>query len=130
MIFEINISIQLFSTMSAIIFALWGQVYWLWTMYISHLASKCSAVLSCIFRLDYHDRCFLTMTIIKASHDLYWMVFCSPELRAQVSFSDRLFSAVCLSVNFPHFIFCSKTTGPISTKLSTKHPLVKGIQVV
>ena len=26
--------------------------------------------------------------------------------------------SVCLSVNFPHFIFCSKTTGPISTNFA------------
>ena len=55
--------------------------------------------------------------------------FSSPELKAQVSFSDRLSSLpVCPSVNFPIFNF-SKTTEPISTKLGTKHPGVKGIQV-
>ena len=32
-------------------------------------------------------------------------------------------------VNFHIFIFFSKTAGPISTKLGTKHPWVKGIQV-
>ena len=62
--------------------------------------------------------------------------FCSPELKAQVSFSDHLSSVVCLSVRpsvclktFHIFIFFSRTTGPISTKLGTKHPWVKGIQI-
>ena len=63
-------------------------------------------------------------------------VFSSPELKAQVSFSVHLCPSVrlsvCLSVrlqNFHIFIFFSRTTGPISTKLGTKHPRVKGIQV-
>ena len=56
-------------------------------------------------------------------------VFSSPELKAQVSFSDHLLS-VCLSVcKLSHFILFSRTTGLISTKLNTKHPWVKGIQV-
>ena len=58
--------------------------------------------------------------------------FSSPELKAQVSFSDRL-SSVCLSVrlsvSFPIFVFFSRPTGPILTKLGTKHPWVKVIQV-
>ena len=68
------------------------------------------------------------------------IIFSSPELKAQVSFSDHLSSVVCLSIclsvclsvclsTFHIFIFFSRTTGPISTKLGTKHPWVKGIQV-
>ena len=58
-------------------------------------------------------------------------LFSSPELKAQVSFSDRLSSVVCLSVCkiFPILDFFSKTTGPISNKLDTKYPWVKGIKV-
>ena len=37
--------------------------------------------------------------------------------------------SVCPSVNFSHFMFFSRTTEPISTKLGTKHPWVKGVQV-
>ena len=37
--------------------------------------------------------------------------------------------SVCLSVTFHIFIFFSRTTWLISTKLSTKHPWVMGIQV-
>lgn len=53
---------------------------------------------------------------------------------AQVSFSDHFCPAsvclsVCPSVNFYIFNFYSRTNEPISTKLGTKHPLVKGIQV-
>ena len=44
------------------------------------------------------------------------------------SSSEFFWSSVCPSVNFHIFIF-SRTTGPISTKLGTKHPWVKGIQV-
>ena len=62
----------------------------------------------------------------------------SPELKAQVSFSDHLSSVVCLSVwlsvclsvcKLFIFIFFSRTTEPISNKLGIKHPRVKGIQV-
>jgi hypothetical protein len=62
------------------------------------------------------------------------MVFCSPELKAQVSFSDhRQLSSVrlsvCPSVNFYIFDFFSRTAGSILTRLGTNHPWVKGIQV-
>jgi hypothetical protein len=60
-------------------------------------------------------------------------VFSSPELKAQVSFSDRPLSgvrlSVRLSVNFYIFDFFSRTTGPILTRLGTNHPWVKGIEV-
>jgi hypothetical protein len=60
------------------------------------------------------------------------MIFSSPELKAQVSFSDRPLSgvrlSVCPSVNFCIFDFF-RTTGPILTRLGTNHPWVKGIQV-
>jgi hypothetical protein len=53
-------------------------------------------------------------------------VFSSPELKAQVSYSDRLLSvvrpSVHLSVNFYIFDFFSRTTGPILTKFGTNHP--------
>jgi hypothetical protein len=70
------------------------------------------------------------------AHFSFWhALFISPELKAQVSFSDRPLSSVrlscrlsvCPSVNI--FDFFSRTTGPIVTKLDTNHPLVKGIQV-
>ena len=61
------------------------------------------------------------------------------ELKAQVSFSDCL-SSVCLSIwpsvclsiclkTFSIFFFFSRTTGPFSTLLGTKHPWVVWIQV-
>jgi hypothetical protein len=54
-------------------------------------------------------------------------LFSSPELKAQVSFSDRLLSVVCLSVNFYIFDFFSRTTGPNLTRLGTNHPWGEGI---
>ena len=54
-------------------------------------------------------------------------LFSSPELKTQVKFSDRL-SSVCLST-VHMFIFFSRTITPFSTKLGTKHPWVKRIQV-
>jgi hypothetical protein len=58
-------------------------------------------------------------------------IFSSPELKAQVSFSDRLLSVVLLSVrlsvNFYIFDFFSRTTGPILTRLGTIHPWGEGI---
>ena len=61
--------------------------------------------------------------------------------KAHVSFSDQNLSIVrclgrrcchqlfTLSSTFHIFIIFSRTTGSISTKLGTKHPWVKGIQV-
>jgi hypothetical protein len=60
------------------------------------------------------------------------LFFSSPELKAQVSYSDRPLSvclSVCLSVNFYIFNFFFRTTGPILTKLGTDHPWGEGIQV-
>jgi hypothetical protein len=57
----------------------------------------------------------LTLTLV------FYLLFSSPELKAQVSYSDRPLS-VCLSVNFYIFDFFSRTTGPILTKLGTNHP--------
>ena len=51
-------------------------------------------------------------------------IFSSPESKAQVSFT-----VVVIVVNFHSFIFFSRTTWSISTKLGTKHHWVKGIQV-
>jgi hypothetical protein len=60
-------------------------------------------------------------------------IFSSPELKAQVSYSDRPLSvvrpSVRLSVNFYIFDFFSRTTGPILTRLGTNHPWGEGIQV-
>jgi hypothetical protein len=58
------------------------------------------------------------------------LIFSSPELKAQVSYSDRPLSvvrlsvrpSVRLSVNFYIFDFFSRTTGPILTRLGTNHP--------
>jgi hypothetical protein len=47
------------------------------------------------------------------------LIFSSPELKAQVSYSDRPLSVVRLSVNFYIFDFFSRTTGPILTRLGT-----------
>ena len=48
-------------------------------------------------------------------------------LSSSVCLSIRL--SILLSLNNFFFNFFSRTTGPISTKLDTKHPWVKGIQV-
>jgi hypothetical protein len=56
-------------------------------------------------------------------------IFSSPELKAQVSFSNHPLSDICLSVNFYIFDFLSKTKGPILTRLGTNHPVGEGIQV-
>ena len=54
------------------------------------------------------------------------IIFSSPELKAQMGFSDRGSSVVLPSVNI--FIF-SRTTEPILTKLGTMDLWVKEIQV-
>ena len=62
-------------------------------------------------------------------------VISSPEPKAQVSFSDQNLSIVRRRCRHPrcHKLFTfsssSRTTGPISTKLGTKHSWVKEIQV-
>ena len=49
----------------------------------------------------------------------------SPELKAQVSFSDRLLPpSVCLSVNFSHFHLLLLKHWTVSTKHCTQHPWV------
>ena len=60
-------------------------------------------------------------------------LFSSPELKAQVRFSDLLLSFVCLFVHlqtFHIFNFFSRTAGPILTKLGGKHPWMKGKKIV
>jgi hypothetical protein len=68
------------------------------------------------------------VTLIKLSTDSF---ISSPELKAQVSFSDSLLSVVLLSVrlsvNFYIFYFFSRTTGPILTRIGTNYPWAKGI---
>ena len=57
-------------------------------------------------------------------------VVSSPELRAHVSFSDQSFSVVCRGHRCCHHkLFAFSSTGQISTKLGTKHPWMKGIQI-
>ena len=63
-----------------------------------------------------------------------WLLnFYSSELKVKWTFLITYCLSVCLSIcpsiNFSLFTFLSRTTGPISTKLGTKHPWVKGIQV-
>jgi hypothetical protein len=56
---------------------------------------------------------------------LFWVFFSSPELKAQVGFSDRLLSVrpsdVCL-LDFYIFNFFSRTAGPILAKVGTNDP--------
>ena len=66
-----------------------------------------------------------TYKALEILHENYQKsLFSSPQLKAQVSFSEHL-SSVCPSVS----IFFSRTTGPISIKLGTKHPWVARIQI-
>ena len=59
-----------------------------------------------------------------------------PEPKAQVSFFGHNLTVVrgrrrCCryNINLFNILFFSRTTGPISTKLDTKHPWVQGIHV-
>ena len=65
-----------------------------------------------------HDNIGCELTWAESSSELFW----SPVLRRQ---SVRL--SVCKLFTFSSS--SPKTTGPISTKLCTKYPWVKGIQV-
>jgi hypothetical protein len=73
------------------------------------------------------------LLIVHTENHVNILIFSSPELKAQVSYSDRLLSivrlSVRLSVNFYIFDFFSRTSGPILTKLGTNHPWGEGIQV-
>jgi hypothetical protein len=81
--------------------------------------------------------CFWSVSLLlcrpdwRSSDILLWVCFLviisSPELKAQVSYSDRPLSVVRLSVNFYIFDFFSRTTGPILTRLGTNHPWGEGI---
>jgi hypothetical protein len=63
------------------------------------------------------------MTVHKEFTNLGYKVFSLPELKAQVSYSDRL------SVNFYIFDFFFRTTWPILIKLGTNHPWGEGILI-
>ena len=81
--------------------------------------------------------CYCILFFLQKS--MYEFVFSSPEVKAEVNFSDRNLSVVCRRRRryrrrrcccclrrccklFTHiFVFFSRTTGPISTKLGTKH---------
>ena len=65
--------------------------------------------------------------VIENKSETFIWFFSSPVLKTQVRFSDRL-SSVCLYIVHT-FTFFSRTTGPISIKLGTKHPWVEGIHV-
>ena len=67
---------------------------------------------------------------VKAATGQLTSVLRSAELKAPVSFSDRLLSVVLPSIileTFHIFMLFSRTIKPISTKLGTKHPWVKRI---
>lgn len=64
-------------------------------------------------------------TMLKA--EFFSVIFSSPKLKAQLSFSDCLLP-VCKKFNI--VIIYSITTGPISNKLGSKHPCEKGFKLV
>jgi hypothetical protein len=68
---------------------------------------------------------FMPPEIMNKKH----LVFSSPELKAQVSYSDCWLSVVRPFVNFYIIYFFSRTTGPILTRLCTDHSLGEGFQV-
>ena len=74
--------------------------------------------------------CILEWFLAQLSWKLKWalLIACCPS-----SILASFHPSVCLSVypsaNFSHFHLLRRTTGPISTKLGTKYPLVKGNQV-
>ena len=74
--------------------------------------------------------CILEWFLAQLSWKLKWasLIACCPS-----SILASFHPSVCLSVypsaNFSHFHLLRRTTRPISTKLGTKHPLVKGNQV-
>ena len=81
-----------------------------------------------------HEKQSPIINMVSLFHTL--TLFSSPELKAQVSFSDQNLSVVrrrcrrCRCRRFHIFMFFSRTTGPISTKFGTKHPWVKGFKFV
>ena len=61
---------------------------------------------------------------------VFFKVLSSPKLKAQVSFSDRLLSVVCLSVRLSDgcklFIFSTSSPEPLGQFQSNKFVQVKG----
>ena len=82
------------------------------------------------YYMHWKKKLFKGKVFFAAIFFLFYLLFSSPQIKAQVSSSDPMFyislSVHLLTLNI--FIF-SRTSGPISTKLGTKHPWVKGIQV-
>ena len=63
------------------------------------------------------NRMFMWASWAQCSSELFWSKFVGCVV------------VIVVVVNFHIFIFFSRTTGSISTKLGTKHPWVKGIQI-
>ena len=83
---------------------------------------------------------FSTCLLIDRFHLLFYKsmeilidIFSSPEPKAQVSFSEKNLSVVSRCRRRGCWrcrkLFTFSSTGPISTKVGTKHPWVKGIQI-
>ena len=109
--------------------------FWIFFHIFHLILSQGLVSLCCLF----HYKAFLLFfnidnVIFQASAFL----FSSPEPKDQVSFSDQNLSVVrrrrfrrrcrCRKL-FTFSSSFSRTTGPISTKLSKRHPWVEGIQV-
>ena len=69
-----------------------------------------------VIRIEHTGKNSFKLTWTKGSSKLFWPHFvrCPSSL---------------LSLTYPIFIFYSRNTGPISSKLGTEHPWVKEIQV-
>ena len=84
------------------------------------------------FQFQTLKKTLVKLVILCLCVGLEWRGECSPvfssseHLRLPVILRPSVRLSVLLSVNF--FIL-SRTTGPVSTKLGTKHPWVKGIHV-
>ena len=75
------------------------------------------------FQDQYHTWC---RGYLQRVDDPYW--FSRIRSHVQISRSNHSFELSVLSAQYLLKIFFSRTAGPISTKLGTDHPLVKGTQ--
>jgi presenilin-like A22 family membrane protease len=87
-------------------------------------------IISYLYLISIYIYIFHLYTIMFHLYSIMFHLYCiisSPELKAQVSYSDRLLSVVCLTsgiclLDFYIFDFFSRTAGPIVTKVGTNHP--------
>ena len=112
---DVKRSLFVYILLKSISLAWWYHIYRL-------KAAKCKPYFG-----SYNHRARGSVSCHNVKSWIFSLIFSSPKLKAQLSFSDCLLP-VCKKFNI--VIIFSITTGPISNKLGSKHPCEKGFKFV